>query len=329
MRVFPNGFGFAALLVMAIYTAWEWPEIADGFNDWAGGFLSKFVLLILFFLQGLKMEEKKLFGAFENPLKLVAVQVGVFICPLLVVFIGFSLGFFEAGWLYAFILLAFLPTTISSSVVYTRYAHGDADFALVQSTISNLISPVVVLLVWCCLQEENLQLTEIGGMELVAVVFPKVFLLTLLPCFLGWRLSLHPSVQKGVSSHWGSYMKFFPSVGISCLVFFSLGQVISMEGRETCLEIADELLFPLVAGWVILVLLSLVCSRCVEKPFEKRVAMLFCLSQKSLAMGLPMLQILSDGSNASFSYWLIPLVLYHFIQLLFGIPLIGLMRKFV
>jgi len=329
MRVFPNGFGFAALLVLAIYSAWEWPEIAHGVNDWAGGFLSKFVLLILFFLQGLKMEKKKLFGAFENPLKLVAVQVGIFICPLLMVFIGYSLGFFEAGWLDAFILLAFLPTTISSSVVYTRYAHGDPDFALGQSTISNLISPFVVLLVWGCLHEEKLRLTEIAGMELVAVVFPKVFLLTLLPCFLGWRLSLYNSVKKGVGSNWGSYLKYFPSVGISCLVFFSMGQVISIEGRETCLEFADELLFPLVAGWIILVLLSLVWSRCVEKPFERRVAILFCLSQKSLAMGLPMLQILSEGHNASFSYWLIPLVLFHFVQLLFGIPLIGFLRKFV
>ena len=88
-------------------------------------------------------------------------------------------------------------------------------------------------------------------------------------------------------------------------------------------------LFPLVAGWIILVFLSLVWSRCVERPFERRVAILFCLSQKSLAMGLPMLQILSDGSNASFSYWLIPLVLFHFIQLLLGIPLIGFHRKFV
>ena len=329
MRVFPNGFGFAALLVLEIYSAWVWPEIAHGVNDWAGGFLSKFVLLSLFFLQGLKMEMKKLFGAFENPLKLVAVQVGVFICPILMVFIGYSLDFFEPGWLNAFILLAFLPTTISSSVVYTQYAHGDADFALGQSTISNLISPLVVLLVWGCLQEEKLQLIETGGMELVAVVFPKVFLLTLLPCLLGWRLSLHPSVQKGVRSNGGSNLKYFPSVGISCLVFFSMGQVISIEGRETCLEFADELLFPLVAGWIILVLLSLVWSRCVEKPFERRVAILFCLSQKSLAMGLPMLQILSEGHNASFSYWLIPLVLFHFIQLLFGIPLIGFLRKFV
>ena len=329
MRVFPNGFGFAALLLLAIYSAWEWPVIAHGFNDWVGGFFSKFVLLILFFLQGLKMEKKKLLDAFENPLKLVAVQLGIFICPLLMVFIGFSLGFVPADWLDAFILLAFLPTTISSSVVYTRYANGDADFALGQSTISNLISPFVVLLVWGCLQEEKPQLNEIGGMELVAVVFPKVFLLTLLPCFLGWRLSLYPSVQKSVSSNEGSYLKFFPSAGISCLVFFSMGQVISNEGRENCIECADELLFPLLAGWIILVLLSLVWSRCVEKPFERRVAMLFCLSQKSLAMGLPMLQILSEGSNGTFCYYLFPLVLYHFIQLLFGIPLINFIRKFV
>ena len=272
---------------------------------------------------------KKLFGAFENPLKLVAVQVGVFICPILMVFIGYSLDFFEPGWLNAFILLAFLPTTISSSVVYTRYAHGDAGFAIGQSTISNLISPFVVLLIWGFLQEEKLRLTETGGMELMAVVFPKVFLLTLLPCFLGWWLSLHPSVPKRVGSNSGSYLEYFPSVGISCLVFFSMGQVISIEGRETCVKYAEELLSPLVAGWIILVLLSLVWSRCVEKPFERRVAILFCLSQKSLAMGLPMLQILSNGQNASFSYWLIPLVLFHFIQLLFGIPLIGFLRKFV
>ena len=329
MRVFPNGFGFAALLMLAIYSAWEWPEIANGVSHWAGGFLSKFVLFIIFFLQGLKMEKKKLLVVFHNPVKTIAVQLGIFICPILVVFLGYSLDFFEAGWLNAFIVLAFLPTTISSSVVYTRFAQGDADFALGQSTISNLISPFVVLLVWVCLQEEKLQLTEIEGLELVAVVLPKVFLFILLPCFLGWRLSLRNWVRKKVSLSWNSYLNCFPCIGISCLVFFSMGQSISMEGRGTYLERANELLFPLVAGWFILVILSLVWCWCLEKRLERRVAILFCFSQKSLAMGLPMLQILSVGHNAFFSYCLIPLVLFHFIQLLFGIPLIGFLRKFV
>ena len=53
----------------------------------------------------------------------------------------------------------------------------------------------------------------------------------------------------------------------------------------------------------------------------------FCLSQKSLAMGVPMIQILSGGSGMELAYWMMPILVFHLIQLVFGIPLIAGMKN--
>ena len=59
----------------------------------------------------------------------------------------------------------------------------------------------------------------------------------------------------------------------------------------------------------------------------KRSEVVFCLSQKSLAMGVPMIQILTSGSGKELAYWMIPILVFHLIQLVFGIPLIAWYEK--
>ena len=147
------------------------------------------------------------------------------------------------------------------------------------------------------------------------------------PCLRGWILNrIFPAVTKFAGKEWYGQA---PMLGIALLVYLSMCDGLFMQERKIFLSLLSEV-FPYCLTFVLLFHLSgWVFSTRWSKKKEIQVSQFFCLSQKSLAMGLPMLQILSDGSNASFSYWLIPLVLYHFIQLLFGIPLIGLMRKFV
>ena len=74
---------------------------------------------------------------------------------------------------------AILPTTISSCVVYTSNAKGNADYSLGHATLSNL-SALDSSLLWAGSYEHS------GALE---VLLPKISLLVFVPCLIGWLLS--------------------------------------------------------------------------------------------------------------------------------------------
>ena len=124
MRVFPNGFGFAILLGLAIGFASFNPALVQQWNLLGNGVLSQLIVILIFLLQGWKLDLKKLLKSLGNFDQTIRIQLGLLICPCFAVLVGDFFGWFEDDWFDAFLFLAFLPTTISSSVVYTRNAGG-------------------------------------------------------------------------------------------------------------------------------------------------------------------------------------------------------------
>ena len=326
MRVFPNGFGFAILLGLAIGFASFNPALVQQWNLLGNGVLSQLIVILIFLLQGWKLDLKKLLKSLGNFDQTIRIQLGLLICPCFAVLVGDFFGWFEDDWFDAFLFLAFLPTTISSSVVYTRNAGGDADFALGQSTISNLISPFIVSLVWILLQEETLEVGKVEGGALAVVVLPKIIFLTMIPCFLGCLIQSKLKsfvLEKKVEG----FLEVLPLFGIACLVLLSTGEVVSSIGGRKSLMILSHIFFPLCCLWFVLLAVVFVWSNLMMKGGFKRSEVVFCLSQKSLAMGVPMIQILTSGSGKELAYWMIPILVFHLIQLVFGIPLIAWYEK--
>jgi sodium/bile acid cotransporter 7 len=73
--------------------------------------------------------------------------------------------------------------------------------------------------------------------------------------------------------------------------------------------------------------LAWVVGRLVSGSRQTRITFLFCGGQKSLALGLPLAQLLSGSDGASIGLLILPLALFHFGQLLLGAFLIAPLRR--
>ena len=144
MRVFPNGLGFSILLASSLTLAWFSKDSANVFGQWGGGIFNHAAIILIFFLQGYKMKRTELFKIWHQPGHTIRVQVGIFLGPALIVLCAWFFDLLTPQWLPPFILLACLPTTIASSVVFSEKAGGDPGFTLGQATLSNLLGPVIV-----------------------------------------------------------------------------------------------------------------------------------------------------------------------------------------
>ena len=326
MRVFPNGIGFSIFLGMSILAAWGSPDFAEICGAWRGGILKDIAVIIIFFIQGYKIKPDWLGEVWRRPGNTIRTQLGIWICPAAVVFTCQALGLLLPAWFSSFILLACLPTTIASCVVYSEKAGGDSNFALVQATLSNLAAPAFIFLAWVCLQGRNSGLSWETFLDLTVSTVPSLFCLTALPLLFGWRVAQRARYLDGTP--WGNWIsQKGPLISIAWLAYLAMGQVFSEVEPITCLELSRELVPPLTIGWLGLAVFAWLWSYGGEMSQASRLAVFFCVSQKSLATGLPMIQILVGAESQAVVYWVFPLIIFHFIQLLLGIPVLSLLRK--
>ncbi|MDG1138958.1 MAG: bile acid:sodium symporter [Opitutales bacterium] len=326
MRVFPNGLGFSILLATSLTLAWASKDFAYDCARWGGGICSDAAIILIFFLQGYKMNRGELAKVRYQSGQTIRVQVGILLCPALVVFCCWFLGLVVPQWLSPFILLAFLPTTIASGVVFSEKAGGDPGFALGQATLSNLLGPAIVFFLWVCLHGNHTGLSINNLVDHIGFTLIEIFCFTALPLLIGsWVAGNYPLLKR---KSWGSWIiGKIPVVCIAWLAYLAMSEVLANVETHVCVQLFKELLFPLSLGWGTLAIIAWFWSQGKEMDQERRISSFFCITQKSLATGLPMIQILVGAENQDFVLWVFPLILFHFIQLLFGIPVLHLLRR--
>ena len=326
MRVFPNGLGFSILLASSLTLAWFSKDSANVFGQWGGGIFNHAAIILIFFLQGYKMKRTELFKIWHQPGHTIRVQVGIFLGPALIVLCAWFFDLLTPQWLPPFILLACLPTTIASSVVFSEKAGGDPGFTLGQATLSNLLGPVIVFFAWVYLQGDLTDLYGTRIVDLIGLSLPKIICFTVIPIMIGWWIAQrHPCFA---SKSWGKWIiGNVPLICIAWLAYLAMGQVLSQVDAQICLQLFGELLLPLSLGWGALAIFAWLWSQGAEMNRERRVSAFFCVTQKSLATGLPMIQILGGAECQDFVFWVFPLILFHFIQLLLGFPILHLLKR--
>jgi solute carrier family 10 (sodium/bile acid cotransporter), member 7 len=324
MRVFPKGAGLSVALVAVFIAAW----IAPGGGLEGGPLfperLSLVAVFVIFLIQGWKLDLGRLKRAWTDRRTLVFLHSFIFLAPLPMVLGVSEFGLVEPVWKPGLFFLAILPTTISSCVVYTRSADGDADAALGHATVSNLLGMLWVPLAWGFLVLPD----ATGGsnpFDSLRVVLPDFFVMILLPCLVGWwaRNKLSWDLLPGD----GTPMDKIPLGCILLLAYFSFCSLFDEFGSELFGESSGVL-----AGVVLVLLLAQtflawVVGRLVSDSRRARITFLFCGGQKSLALGLPLAQLLSGSDTASVGLLVLPLALFHFGQLLLGAFLIGPLNR--
>ena len=278
-----------------------------GFAD-AFGVATKLAIALLFFLYGARLSTREaLRGLTHWRLHLVILAFTFMVYPL----IGLALypsTVVISEPLYQGILYAMLvPSTVQSSVALTGIARGNVSGAVVAASLSSLVgviaTPVLVMLL-------------MGAGEGITVdsgVFLNIALQLLLPFALGQLAhNVLPRVREIAGAN---ATKLVDRGSIWMVVYsaFSQGMVSGVWGEVRAWEIAALAVFSFLLVYAMLGV-TRVTADALHFSYTDRVAIQMCGTQKSLAAGLPMASVIFGG--ASLGILIVPLMIYHLIQLM-------------
>ena len=218
---------------------------------------------------------------------------------------------------HGFIVLACLPTTIASCVIFTRAAAGNEAGALCNSVLGNLlgliVTPALLLL-----------LLGTHGDAPITTVLGQLSLEVLLPLVLGQLAQ----VIAGRRAAGFERLRQLPSVFLLYLIFCVFCATFSTSMPSGA---GNDLLLALVGVSLLHGILLAGCwglssTRGLGFSRADRIAALFCGTQKTLALGVPMLSILY-GQHPLLAWLTLPLICYHPLQLVVSGMLAGRLRK--
>jgi sodium/bile acid cotransporter 7 len=298
-------------MLIAVGLAFLWPEPGA-----QGGFLhpeliNKIGIALIFFLNGLALSMQSLrAGVLRWQVHLLIQSCTFLIFPLLgLVLIKLTNGWMSVDLQTGFFYLCALPSTVSSSVALTVAARGNVPVALFNATLSSLIG-VLLTPLWMAWiighSGANFDIAPVMLDLLLWVVLPLVLGQATRPLLRAWagrnkthiqmvdRLiililvytSFSDSVQQGVWSHYASITLMETIVGVGVLFF-------------------------------VVLLLTRMLSSLLGLQLEDRIAVVFCGSKKTLASGIPMAHLIF-GANPALGLILLPIMIYHPLQLAIG-----------
>lgn len=297
--------GFIFFLLLAIALGWLLPQ---GPQILPLSTITDIGIGLIFLFYGLKLSPAQFKAGFRNYKAHLLIQGSTFILFPLLALAAFPL--FEGGrdsevWLALFFLGA-LPSTVSSSVVMVSLARGNIPTAIFNASISGLIG-IAVTPLWM-----GLFLSEGDQLRPEQVIF-KFFIQIILPLIIG--LLLQRSLAHLARKYYRQLGLFDQSI-IVLIVYTSFSNSFAsglFEILETT-ELFKLLLIVLVMFFVVFLLLGWI-TKFIGFGTEDRITVQFCGTKKSLVHGSVMGKVIF-GNSASLGLMLLPIMLYHIIQLL-------------
>lgn len=206
------------------------------------------------------------------------------------------------------LVLGALPTTVTSCVALTAAARGNQGGALVNACIGNLLG-VVVTPLWLMLMAGSA-----GGEMEVLPVFKKLSLYVVLPVLVGQTIqfTLGGSLPGGFRKRLGKTGQVL-LLGIMYISFqkaFSSGSSISGEAMLLTLVIC----LVLHALWLAISWYGSGMSFWRMTAADRRCAVI-CGSQKTLALGLPLITV-CFADHPGLPLIALPILIYHPMQML-------------
>lgn len=297
--------GFIISLLAAIVFAYFFPTALSRFPL---PLITDIGIGLIFFFYGLKMSTAELKQGFLNYPSHILIQSTTFILfPLLTLLF---IPFFEGGtgsnlWLALFFLGA-LPSTVSSAVVMVAIARGNLPTAIFNASISGLIGILATPLLL------SIFLSQGGDFEFMDVVLKLVYQIVL-PLVAGLILQ---NFFGNWARRYNATLGLFDKTVIVLIVYSSFSNSFNSN------------LFSTVGVWdllklflIVIILFFLVykltgyIAKLLGFKLKDIITARFCGTKKSLVHGSVMVKIIFGGS-ASVGLFLLPIMLYHILQLL-------------
>ncbi len=296
-----------AMLAAVGLASWQ-PEWGRSEGVLQMGRVTDIGVFLLFFLHGMGLSTDSLkTGASRWKLHLLVQSSTYVLFPMWWAILALALGrWVPHDLLMGFFYLAVLPSTVSSSVAMTALARGHVAAAVLNATLSTLLgvflTPLLVSLV-------------MGGGDAfdVGPTMWKVAQMLLLPFVMGQLL-------RPVLGAWFARIKPVTTI-------FDRGVIVLLVWSAFSDSVADglwsrhgaALLWQATVGAVLFLVPMLVFTRWAARRLKFDVAdeivAVFCGSKKTLASGMPMAKLLFGG-QAAMGVLILPIMLYHQIQLL-------------
>lgn len=304
--------GFTLGLILMVILSAYFPSYGATGGVLKAEVTTKVAIALIFLLQGLTLNSKKLLSSVINIRLHIFCQSWIFLfSPLLMIAIVFALDpWIPSNIQSGLLFLSVLPTTILSSTVFTANSNGDPGAALFSATLSNLIG-VLATPLWCLalFSSANSAFPPVGSL------IAKIALYILLPISIGQILRqfewLQPLTASRLIKRVNNGLILFIIYAAFCDSF--LNNIWSGFGLTSILTAS-------LAATLFLILLSTLVwatSPLSSTKYDQRIAAFFCGSQKTLAAGVPMASVIFAGQVGDLqeSLIILPLMIYHALQL--------------
>ena len=302
--------GFVLCLFASIFVAWLAPWIGEGQGPFSLHQIAEYGIQGIFLSYGITLGFGKIIRGLVNWRLHLAIHLGTFVIFPLVVLCAYGLLASESAqmlWI-GIVYVGTLPSTVSSSVTMVSLARGNVPAAIFNAGISSLLG-VVFTPLWMSLllmsgDYEFDFLTSIRGVALI-VALPLVLGMMLNPWLGEWFIRNR------------KFLRHFDQTVVLLIVYTSFcesfgGNAFVGIGSLTLLLLGSGML---VLFFVVYGILRIVCRFC-RFNREDSITVLFCGSKKSLMHGTAMATILFTGTDMSLGVVLLPIMLYHALQLL-------------
>jgi sodium/bile acid cotransporter 7 len=311
---------FLFVLTGVILASWLAPGIGAVDGPLKPAVSVHVMIAVAFFCSGVSLRIAAVIAVMGQIRLHLFIQAFCFLAVPLLVFVlrpALSSCGFPESVITGFTVLSFLPTTIVSAALYARMAGGNETAALCNCVLGNLIGVFLLPLV----------LLVISGRSADTPAGPIILTLArevVAPLIIG-LLAAH--IFPRLRTVW---VKHVPNMCLLFIIYAALCDSWSIDlfGK---FPLSPLLLLAVVAFLhaATLALCWLMSGWSVWK-FSRadRVAALYCGSQKTLALGIPMLAIVFQGES-TLGLINLPLLAYHPIQLVVAALLVGPLKRWI
>ncbi|EIM78912.1 lipoprotein transmembrane protein [Nitritalea halalkaliphila LW7] len=303
-----NAFFF--LLLSTIALAYAFPELGMESSPVPVKKLTGIGVSLIFFFYGVKLSPQELWKGLRNWKLHLLVQAATFLLfPMFILLLFYTVGA-EATplWLGTFYLAA-LPSTVSSSVVMVSIARGNLPAAIFNASISSMVG-IFLTPLWM-----ELMLPDTAVDFALGETFQKLTLQVLVPLLIG--LFFHRLLIRYVERHKVA-LKNFDQFIILLIVFSAFAESFGadMFAGQSWGQLLQLGLLMLGFFFFMIAIMHGV-GKALGLSLPDRITLLFCGSKKSLVQGAVMGRVLFPDPQV-FGLILLPLMLYHTLQLMAG-----------
>ncbi|WP_452228335.1 MULTISPECIES: bile acid:sodium symporter family protein [unclassified Lacinutrix] len=301
--------GFVLSIIAVIGLAYIFPQWGTAESPIPIDTISAIGISLIFFFYGLKLSPTKLKEGIKNWKLHLLIQASTFlIFPLLVLIFRPLIQNKEQEiiWL-AFFFLAALPSTVSSSVVMVSIAKGNIPAAIFNASISGIIG-VILTPLWMGLFVQHTE-TDFSFMD----IYVKLIVQIILPVIFG--ILLQRFLGEFAHKHAKLLTRFDKSI-ILLIIYKSFASSFA-DNLFSSISILDIFLLfiAVLILFGILFFLTGFLAKKMKFKNEDQITAQFCGTKKSLVHGTVFSKIIF-GNMASIGIILLPIMLYHAIQLL-------------